>query len=159
MNLLKKCKSSFLNKLPNPTIEGQLTSYKLGSLQSFFAPRLSFASTSLLHPTRKSTSRADGKVVQEVKRTGHPQWTMRHAFFADIGGSILHVTSCNPFLINKKWLATNDFIIFPEVTSLDIWDKSKADRLVKTIVCAQISWVTVSVLARAIRGPACTTAV
>ena len=98
--------------------------------------------------------------VQEFKRTGHPEWTMRHAFFADMGGFMLHASDCKPFPINNKhiqWLATNDFITFPEVSSLDIWDKSKADRLVKTIVCAQISWVTVSVVARAIQGLAVTT--
>lgn len=100
------------------------------------------------------------KAVQDFKRSGHPEWTMRHAFFADMGGFMLHTSDCKPFPINNKhiqWLATNNFMAFPEVSSLDIWDKSKADRLVKSIVCAQISWVTVSVVARRIQGLAVTT--
>ena len=32
--------------------------------------------------------------VQEFMRIGHPEWTMRHAFFADMGSFMLHASDC-----------------------------------------------------------------
>lgn len=100
------------------------------------------------------------KAVREFKELGHPEWTMRHAFFADMGGFMLHPRDSKPFPVNNKhiqWLTVNEFMDFPEVGSLDIWDKSKADRLIKSLVCVQICWLIINVIARAIQRLAVTT--
>ena len=46
---------------------------------------------------------------------------------------------------------------FLRVLIKDIWDKSKADHLIKTIVCIQICWLMVTIVARAIQKLAITT--
>ena len=100
------------------------------------------------------------QATRRFKELGHPEWTMRHAFFADMGGFMLHCRESTPFPVNNKhieWLTTNGYLDFPQIPSLDIWDKSKADRLVKSIVCAQICWVIINVVGRAIQGLAVTT--
>ena len=65
------------------------------------------------------------RAVQEFRKLDHSEWTMRPAFFADMGGFMLHAGDCKAFPINTKhihWLVTDDFIDFPEISSLDIWD-------------------------------------
>lgn len=97
--------------------------------------------------------------VTAFRNRGHI-WTMRHAFFADMGGFLLHPRDSTPFLVNNKhilWLTDNGYMNFPHIDKEDIWDKSKADLLVKWIVCIQISWVLLSVAARAIQNLAITT--
>ncbi|KAL9608011.1 MAG: hypothetical protein Q9167_007129 [Letrouitia subvulpina] len=100
------------------------------------------------------------RAVSAFKEMGYPKWTMRHAFFADMGGFMLCPRDSKPFPVNNKhiqWLVTHKFLEFPKVTEEDIWDKSKADRLVKYIVCLQICWLLVNVVARVIQNLAVTT--
>ena len=87
-------------------------------------------------------------------------WSMQHAFFADMGGFMLHPEKSKPFPINNKhilWLIRNNYMEFPQVSAKTIWDKSKADHLIKTIICIQICWLMINVVARAIQRIAITT--
>lgn len=91
---------------------------------------------------------------------GQQKWTMRHAFFADMGGFMLHPRDSKPFPVNNQhlhWLISNHFMDFPQVESKDIWDKSKANTLIKSLVCVQICWLILNVVARAIQNLAITT--
>lgn len=88
------------------------------------------------------------------------EWSMQHAFFAEMGGFILHPVKSTPFPVNNKhilWLIQNKFMDPPRVSKKDIWDKSKADHLIKTIVCIQICWLMITTVARAIQKLAITT--
>lgn len=87
-------------------------------------------------------------------------WSMQHAFFAEMGGFMLHPAESQPFPVNNKhiiWLIQNKNMDFPRVSTKDIWDKSKADDLVKTNVCIQICWLMITIVARAIQKLAITT--
>ncbi|KAI4114855.1 MAG: hypothetical protein LQ338_007945, partial [Usnochroma carphineum] len=100
------------------------------------------------------------RAVADFKDMGHPEWTMRHAFFADMGGFMLYPRASKPFPVNNKhiqWLVVNQYLEFPQVQGIDIWDKSKADRLIKSLVCLQICWLIINVVARAIQKLAITT--
>ena len=100
------------------------------------------------------------KAVRDFKELGYSQWTMRHALFADTGGFMLHPRGSKPIPVYSKhiqWLTINVYSAFPQVGSLDIWDKSKPDRLIKSLVCIQICWLIINVVARAIQGLAITT--
>lgn len=97
---------------------------------------------------------------KNLDHVGQPQWTMRHAFFAEMGGFMLHPRDSTPFPVNNKhllWLISKKFMDIPRVESGDIWDKSKANTLIKSLVCAQICWLILNVLARAIQKLAVTT--
>lgn len=100
------------------------------------------------------------KAVTEFKEIGRPEWTMRHAFMADMGGFMLCPRESKPFPVNNKhihWLVVNKYLDFPDVQTEVIWDKSKADRLIKTLVCLQVCWLMLNVVARAIQKLGITT--
>jgi hypothetical protein len=73
---------------------------------------------------------------------GHTQWTVRHGFFADMGGILLQPKSSKPFLVNGRQLAypvEKEYIKYPSITAEGIWDKSKADMPAKIITLIQAS--------------------
>ena len=43
--------------------------------------------------------------VERFKALGFTSWTMRHAFFADMGGMLLHTLDIPPFPLNSEELA------------------------------------------------------
>lgn len=100
------------------------------------------------------------RAVAEFQELGHPKWTMRHAFFAEMGGFMLHPRDSTPFPVNNNhlhWLISNKFMGFPLIETRDIWDKSKADSLIKSLVCIQICWIILNVIARAVQKLTVTT--
>ena len=93
-------------------------------------------------------------------KTRNHDWSMRHAFFADMGGFHLYPKFGTPFPVNNKhilWLMDNDYLEFPQIDKEEIWDKSKADSLIKWVVCVQIGWLLLNVAARAVQHLAITT--
>lgn len=98
--------------------------------------------------------------VADFRDAGYPQWTMRHAFFADMGGIELNARASTPFRVNAKhlhWLVTNRHVDFPEIALEEIWDKSKQDTIAKLITSIQICYVIVQSIARAVQHLAITT--
>ncbi|XMA09760.1 hypothetical protein WAI453_002551 [Rhynchosporium graminicola] len=75
---------------------------------------------------------------RSVKDFDDPRWTMRHAFFADMGGFVLQPRESVPL---------------PK----DISDKSKADGFAKFITIFQVSWFILATLSRGIQHLAITT--
>jgi hypothetical protein len=47
---------------------------------------------------------------------------------------------------------SNDIIILPSITELDIDDRAKADWLLKFILCAQLTWLVIQLIGRAVQG-------
>jgi len=81
--------------------------------------------------------------VQEFHATGYTEWTMRMAFFADMGGFVLEPTGSDPFPLNAKqlhWLITNKHLEYPEARVEEIWDKSKQDRFARLVTTFQVSY-------------------
>jgi hypothetical protein len=72
---------------------------------------------------------------------GPKQWTLKHAFLADMGGIILETPDCPPFPISSKqlhYLVTHkrngngdNYLPFPDISLADIKDKNKADGLAR----------------------------
>lgn len=102
--------------------------------------------------------------VRDFHSLGHRDWTLRHGFFADMGGFLLvppkDTPSCTPFPITAKhlhWLVKNDYLPYPETTTLEIRDKSKQDTLAKIITCFQIGYLILQCVGRAAQGLEITT--
>lgn len=80
-------------------------------------------------------------------------WTLRHGFFADMGGMLLQPKDSTPFVVNSRQLAylvEKGYLECPEITQEEIWDKSKADTLARVLTLLQASWLVVQLLGRAI---------
>ena len=101
--------------------------------------------------------------VEEFKRSGYLEWSLRNAFLADMGGFVLHARDWVPFPLNAKqvhYLVTEGYIPYSAV-SIDrhiIDDKNKGDGMVRLITVAQILWFTLNCLGRVIQHLAITTA-
>ena len=54
--------------------------------------------------------------IKDFHASGYKQWTMTHAFYADMGGFILHTKDWVPFPIDAKqlyYLVTEGHVKFP----------------------------------------------
>ena len=90
--------------------------------------------------------------VEAFDASGYPDWTMRLAFFADMGGFVLKAPDCERFPLNAKqlhWLVTNEYIKYPEVSAEEMWDKSKQDRFSKVITSFQVGYLVLQCIGRA----------
>ena len=93
--------------------------------------------------------------VKRFKALNFPQWTIRHGFFADMGGILLQPQNSTPFLVNSRQLAylvEEGYAPFPDISEAEIWDRSKADTLTKAMTIIQASWLVVQIIGRAIIG-------
>lgn len=93
--------------------------------------------------------------VKEMSAFGAQGWTKVHAFYANAGGFVLQTPDFPAFPINATsihYLCTNKWIQPPAITKRDIWDRSKADRLAKTIALLQTGWTLLQIVARATSG-------
>ena len=98
--------------------------------------------------------------VKRFRKFGHEDWTLRHAFFADMGGITFQPKNSSPFVVNARqliYLIQNDYVEYPTITAEDIWDKSKADTLGKLLTLLQASWLILQLIGRAALGLATTT--
>ena len=85
-------------------------------------------------------------------KLGHMNWTIRHGFFADMGGFLLQPKTSLPFVVNSRQLAylvEKKYVACPSISAEEIWDKSKADTLAKVITSIQASWLVIQLLGRA----------
>ncbi|CZT02216.1 uncharacterized protein RCO7_11055 [Rhynchosporium graminicola] len=97
---------------------------------------------------------------RSVKDFDDPRWTMRHAFFADMGGFVLQPRESVPLPVNAKqlhWLVSHGYTSIPAIEQKDISDKSKADGFAKFITIFQVSWFILATLSRGIQHLAITT--
>jgi hypothetical protein len=87
-------------------------------------------------------------------------WSMRHAFFADMGGVLLHCPDFPPFPINAYQLnnlIAKGHVAYPEISQKEIWDKNKADGFARLVTLLQIIWFTVQCIGRAVQHLTITT--
>ncbi|KAF7512835.1 hypothetical protein GJ744_011938 [Endocarpon pusillum] len=96
----------------------------------------------------------------KLTNKGPVQWTMRHAFFADMGGFLLQSPDFPPFPVDGQqliYLIENNYISYPNVDGDTIWDKNKSDRFARAITLLQISWFSIQCVGRAIQQLALST--
>lgn len=85
---------------------------------------------------------------------GYEGWTIVHAFYADMGGFLVHPPDCTPFPVTAKqvhYLVQQRYLPIPKITKKEIWDKSKADMFAKIVATFQAAWLVAQVIARGIQ--------
>lgn len=95
--------------------------------------------------------------VEDFADIGHFGWTLRHGFFADMGGFVLDPPDFVPFPVNVNqlhYLVAHGYIDYATIyLSLnDINDRNKFDGLSRLISFAQLLWTTVNIIARGAKG-------
>lgn len=93
--------------------------------------------------------------VAEMKQLGHEGWSMVHAFYAEMGGFVLQARDTPSFPVTAQqiqYLLQKGYMNVPAISDKEIWDKSKADKAIKTVAALQVSWVVIQMIARGILG-------
>jgi hypothetical protein len=101
------------------------------------------------------------QTLADVSSQGYTTWTMRHAFFADMGGFLLKCPDFPAFPVDGQqflYLIDMKYLPFPDrVTERVIWDKNKADGFARVITLVQIGWFCIQCMARGIQHLALST--
>jgi hypothetical protein len=89
--------------------------------------------------------------VSDFSRLGYSQWSLRHAFFADMGGFVLETPDYLPFPIDAyqlHYLVANNLMAFPIIDENAIQDKNKADGFARMLTSIQVLWFALQCLGR-----------
>ncbi|KAL8766497.1 MAG: hypothetical protein Q9209_006713 [Squamulea sp. 1 TL-2023] len=92
--------------------------------------------------------------VVDMRSLNSGSWTLAHAFYADSGGFLLQPLDVSPFPVTAKqihYLVKHSYLNVPDISEKEIFDKSKADYVTKTIACLQTGWFVTECIARAIQ--------
>ena len=88
------------------------------------------------------------------------QWTLKHAFFADVGGFHLRDADLKTISLNAEqlfFLVEEGYVNMPNFTQKEIDDKNKADIVLRYYWLAQIIWFSIATAMRSTQGlPICT---
>ncbi|MCJ1429463.1 hypothetical protein MMC29_007377 [Sticta canariensis] len=95
------------------------------------------------------------KSVERFRDCDYMDWTIRHGFYANMGGFHLKTPDLqSSFPINATqllYLVREKHLDYPAFSGKDVWDKSKADGFQKLFTCIQTGWFLVQCLGRAIQ--------
>lgn len=98
--------------------------------------------------------------VHQFRQSGHKDWTLTHAFFAEMGGFVIETHNTGTFPISSEqlhYLIEEGQVVYPQISLADINDKSKGDVWTKSIIGLQTGWFLLEMLGRAItRSPVTT---
>ncbi|KAL8783190.1 MAG: hypothetical protein Q9213_004819 [Squamulea squamosa] len=89
--------------------------------------------------------------VQTFKTLGYPQWTMRHAFFADMGGFMLQSPDAPLFPVDSQQLAylvEKNYLQYPGIDKETIGDRNKADGFARMVTSVQFTWFFIQCIMR-----------
>ncbi len=89
-----------------------------------------------------------------LSRLKNSPWTMRHAFFADMGGIFIDCPGFRPFPIDAQqlfYMVEKYHLEYPDIKERTIWDKNKADGFARALTLTQIVWFLVQSLGRSIQ--------
>lgn len=100
--------------------------------------------------------------VWQFRLLDHSEWCMTHAFFADMGGFILHTKDWIPFPLNARqvhYLVAEGYIPYSAVaiSKQVIVDKNKNDAIVRIITVGQTLWFVLNTITRGTQHLAITT--
>ena len=102
------------------------------------------------HASRKIRS-IFSKEIQTKDSSTRGRWTIKDAFFADMGGFVLHTRDQLPFPLDAKqlhYLVSKQHLQLPELDHRVIEDKNKVDGLLRAITLCQILWFIVNIIGR-----------
>ena len=89
------------------------------------------------------------------------EWTMKKAFYVDMGGCRLYTRDHPPFPLDGKqlyYVISKYNVRLPKFSDRNVDDRNKVDGLLRAVTLCQISWFLISVVARWIQGLAVTVA-
>ncbi len=78
-------------------------------------------------------------------------WTMKEAFFTDMGGFILHTRDQLPFPPDAKqlhYLVSRQYLKLPILDHRELEDKNKVDGFLRAITLCQITWFVINTVGR-----------
>jgi len=92
--------------------------------------------------------------------SGYKDWTLRHCFFADMGGVHLDFrdrkrADLPSFPVDSEqllYLVRHTYLPLPDISEEDINDRNRADELARIIAIVQALWFTLSTLSRTVEG-------
>ena len=102
------------------------------------------------HASRKIRSIFNEETKTE-ESSARGRWTIKDAFFADMGGFVLHTRDQLPFPLDAKqlhYLVSKQHLELPELDHRVIEDKNKVDGLLRAITLCQILWFIVNTIGR-----------
>lgn len=131
----------------------------------YFARKLKWALITILGPEillifAASQWATAGRFVRKFQFCGHQDWTMHHAFFAEMGGFLVEASDGAKFPVNNAqiyYLVTRGHMSFPVVEKNRITDRDKADGFARAITIWQVSWFSLQCLGRVVQGLSLTT--
>ncbi|THC88292.1 hypothetical protein EYZ11_012264 [Aspergillus tanneri] len=101
------------------------------------------------------------KKLNEKRRKGESDWTMTHAFYADMGGFLLNGPGIDvPFPIDAKqllFLVEQGYLECPQIGRKDIGDRNKSDGVARCFAVCQGVWLLLNCILRAAQSLAVTT--
>ncbi len=112
-----------------------------------------FAAPEILMILATGQRREARRSVKLWRDSGYEDWTMRHGFYANMGGFLLRSKDSNPFPINAKqlhYLVTQDYIPYPAaIMQARGIEEPYTSNVLKIMVLIQVAWFLVQFLARA----------
>ncbi|KAI9894871.1 MAG: hypothetical protein M1814_000091 [Vezdaea aestivalis] len=120
---------------------------------TFLGPELVF----LLAFGQYQSARAS---VKQFKASGFDDWTLTHAFYADMGGIRVRDKDWKKFPVNAKqlhYLVSHKYLTYPKIPMWEIKARAKVDGLARIITLGQTLYFLASTLSRPIQGLAMTT--
>ena len=111
--------------------------------------KLAFVKSTFFNGIRRGSSRADDK------------WTMEQAFFADMGGFVLHTRDQSQFPLDAQqlfYLVSKGYLERPIFNHRELEEKNKVDGLLRTITLCQIIWFFINTTGRWVQHLVVTTA-
>lgn len=91
------------------------------------------------------------QIRSNLSRIKSYPWTMRHAFYADMGGLRLDCPDFTSFPIDSQqtvYLIRNGYLDYPNIKERAIWDKNKADGFARFLCLVQITWFAIQAFGR-----------
>lgn len=126
---------------PNiPPRSNSASKHGIGMLNLFFVGLLGPEFLLVIALGQWSSARTSFK---KFSHAGYEDWTMTHAFFADMGGFLLESPGSETFPIDAEQLfclVKDGYIAYPDLDVKDIKDKSKSDGLARMIAIIQAAW-------------------
>ena len=93
--------------------------------------------------------------VKIFHRLGHAEWTMRHGFYADMGGILVAPRDYPAFPVDSQQLAyliEHNHLHMPDIPAASIQALNKADGLARFVTLIQMTWFFISFVARGCAG-------
>lgn len=98
---------------------------------------------------------------QGFRELGRHDWSLMHAFYADMGGFVLDGPGIkSPFPVDAQqllFLVRKGYVQYTALPEEDIADRNKSDGVARCLAVAQASWMVVNCVVRVVQGLALTT--